>query len=124
MKKVAYREKKTGRDPIPGDNRWHQVFDIAAHKRGGYGLYVFQGALVVSGLDPGDVVAVEFQFMRQPMRDGTGGVDLIYTNGRYNVVHMHTIAVRKNMQRMGMQFKHNHPTANVTVVQRIAKVLT
>ena len=120
MRKVQYRQNKTGSVRVPGDDRWHTVYTVPAHTRGGYALYEFQGAFTLHGLTGDRLVPVEFQMVREPMGDATGGVDLLYGNGRWNVDHIHPIAVRRGMRLMAFQFKTPHP---ITVVQRIAKVL-
>ena len=118
MRKVHYREDKHSRIRVPGDGRWHTVYDIAAHTFRGYALYEFQGAIIIEGAE--GLVAVEFQMVREPMNDTTGGVDLLYRNGRWNVDHKHPIGRRSGMRKMAFQFKSDHP---LIVPQRIAKVI-
>ncbi len=36
---------------------------------------------------------VEFQFNRKPMDDATGGVDLLYGNGRLSLQHHHVTTI-------------------------------
>ena len=122
MRYKKYREDKHHRVNIPTNGHWHEFFRIGHPRRGAY-MFLIQGAFLLSGLKEDELVQVEFQFNRLPMKDQTGGVDLLYGNGRWNFEHKHVTTIHRGMRAMAVEFKVDHPTAKMVVPQRIMKVI-